>query len=229
MSATFQIFGTNAFRTVLSGALPAFERAHGMATEVDFGATNHTLARMRAGETADLVFATEGALRELANEGRIVVDTITVLAEAGVGAAVLAGKPRPDISTVEGLKQTLLNARSIGHSRAGQSGIHMAKVIAELGIADAIRGKITIHPAGLVAELLVTGKVELAFQQLSELLAVKGVDIVGLIPDAVQLTTVIAAAVGAGSTHAREARALIRELASPTLDQAKRDAGLTPR
>lgn len=228
MSSAFKIFGTNAFRTVLLGALPAFERAHGVKTEVDFGATNHTLARMRAGETADLVFATKGALGELAAENRIIANTITVLAEAGVGAAVLAGKPKPDISTVEALKQTLLNAKSIGHSRAGQSGIHIAKVIANLGIADAIKDKITIHPAGLVAELLVAGKVELAFQQLSELLAVKGVDIIGPIPDAVQLTTIVAAGVGAGSNRVNEAQALIRELASPALDQAKRDAGLSP-
>jgi molybdate transport system substrate-binding protein len=228
MNASFKIFGTNAFRTVLLGALPAFERAHGVKSEVDFGATNHTLARMRAGETADLVFATKGALTELAGEGRIVAGSITVLAEAGVGAAVLAGKPKPDISTVAALKQTLLNAKSIGHSRMGQSGIHIAKVIADLGIADAIKDKITIHPAGLVAELLVAGKVELAFQQLSELMAVKGVDIVGPIPDALQLKTIVAAGVGAGSARGKEAKALLEILASPAQDQAKRDAGLIP-
>ena len=228
MSNTFKIFGTNAFRTVLLDCLPAFESRHGLKTEVDFGATNHTLARMRAGETADLVFATRGALGELAGEGRIAADTITVLAEAGVGAAVLAGKAKPDISNVEALKQTLLNARSIGHSLAGQSGIHIAQVITDLGIADAIRDKITIHPAGLVAELLVAGKVELAFQQLSELMAVKGVDIVGPIPDAVQLKTIVAAGVGANTSRAREARMLIAELASPALDHAKRAAGLIP-
>ena len=151
-----------------------------------------------------------------------------VLAEAGVGAAVLAGKAKPDISSVEALKQTLLNARSIGHSRAGQSGIHIAKVITDLGIADAMRDKITIHPAGLVAELLVAGKVELAFQQLSELMAVKGVDIVGPIPDAVQLKTIVAAGVGANTSRRQEARMLIAELASPALDHAKRAAGLLP-
>ena len=101
-------------------------------------------------------------------------------------------------------------------------------MIEDLGIAEAIKDKVTIHPAGLVAELLVAGKVELAFQQISELMAVKGVDIVGPIPDAVQLKTIVAAAVGVGTAHANPAKALIRELASPALDQAKRDSGLLP-
>ena len=228
MSAAFKIFGTYAFRTVLLGCLPAFERAHGFTVDVDFGATNHTLARMRAGESADLVFATAGALAELAKEGRIVADTITVLAIAGVGACVLVGKPWPDISTVEALKQTLLNAKSIAHSKAGQSGIHMARLIEQLGVADAVRGKLIIHPAGLVAERVVNGDVELGFQQISELMAVKGVDIIGPLPDAVQLKTIVAAGVGAGSAYAAQAQALIRELASPALDDAKRAAGLSP-
>ena len=228
MSAAFKIFGTNAFRTVLLGCLPAFERAHGFTVDVDFGATNYTLARMRAGETADLVFATAGALAELAKEGQIVADTITVLAIAGVGACVLVGKPWPDISTVEALKQALLNAKSIAHSKAGQSGIHMARVIEQLGVADAVRGKLIIHPAGLVAERVVNGDVELGFQQISELMAVNGVDIIGPLPDAVQLKTIVAAGAGAGSAYAAQAQALIRELASPALDDAKRAAGLSP-
>lgn len=228
MSATFKIFGTNAFRTVLLDCLPAFERTHGLKTEVDFGATNHTLARMRAGATADLVFATAGALTELANEGRIVSNSITLLAIAGVGACVLAGKPRPDISTVEALKQTLLNAKSIAHSKAGQSGIHMAKLFEQLGVADAVRGKLIVHPAGLVAERVASGEVELGFQQISELMAVKGVDIVGPLPDAVQLKTIVAAGIGVGSPYAAQAQALIRELSAPALDDAKRAAGLFP-
>ena len=228
MADTFKIFGTNAFRTVLLDSLPAFERKHGLTTTVDFGATNHTLARMRARETADLVFATQGALNELTSEGKIVPGTITVLAIAGVGACVLAGKPRPDISTVDALKQTLLNAKSLAHSKVGQSGIHMAKLIEQLGVADAVRHKLIIHPAGLVAERVVNGDVELGFQQLSELMAVKGVDIIGPLPDAVQLKTIVAAGVGAGSAYAAQAQALIAELALPKLDDTKRAAGLTP-
>ncbi len=230
MATPFKIYGTNAFRTVLLGSLPAFERGtgRGLTSAVEFGATNHTLARMRAGETADLVFATEGALTELANEGHIIAGTITVLATSGVGACVLAGKPKPDISTVEALKQTLLNATSIAHSKAGQSGIHMAKVIEQLGIAEAIRDKLTINASGLVAERVVRGDVELGFQQISELMAVKGVDIIGPLPDAVQLKTIVAAGVGTGSAYPTQAQALIRELASPTLDDAKRAAGLVP-
>ncbi len=225
---SFRIFGSNALRTVLMACLPAFERAQGIAAEIEYGATNHTLQRMRSGATADLVIATSGAIDELMQEGRILPATRTDLAVAVVGACVLAGAPKPDISTVDKLKQALLNARSVAYSQAGQSGLHMAKMIEQLGIDAAVKAKAKINPAGLVGELVVRGEAELGFQQISELLAVPGVDIVGPLPDAVQLKSVFAAGIGAGSAKVVQAQALIRELQSPTAARLMREAGLTP-
>ncbi len=228
MSGTFKVFGSNALRTVLLACVPAFERAQGVTAAVDFGSTNHTLAAMRAGATADLIIATAGAIDELTHEGKIISGSRTDLAVAGIGACVRAGAPKPDISTVDALKRALLNAKSVAYSKAGQSGIHMAKVIAQLGIANVVNAKTKINPSGLVGELVVRGEAELGFQQISELLAVQGIDLVGPLPDAVQLNSTFAAGIGVGTLHQSKARALIQQLLTGESARIMRESGLTP-
>ena len=228
MSGTFKIFGSNALRTVLLDCLPAFERAHGVAASVDFGATNHTLDIIRGGATADVIIATATAIDALTSEGKIIQGTRTDLAMAGIGACVRAGALRPDISTVEALKRTLLDAKSISYSKAGQSGIHMAKVIAQLGIAELVNAKAKINASGLVGEVVLRGEVELGFQQISELLAVKGVDVIGPLPDELQLNSVFAAGIGVTTQQQKTAQALIAQLRTAHAARVMRDNGLTP-
>ncbi|MBM3344509.1 MAG: ABC transporter substrate-binding protein [Betaproteobacteria bacterium] len=228
MAAPFKIFGSNALRTVLLSCIPAFEKTNNVTAAVEFGSTNHTLANMRAGATADLIIATSGALDELTRESKIMAGSRTELATSGVGACVRAGAAKPDISTVQALKQTLLNAKSLAHSKVGQSGIHFAKVIEQLRLADTIRHKVTINASGLVAELVARGEVELGFQQISELLAVKGIDLVGPLPDALQLNTRVAAGIGATTQQEAAARALIAALRSPEAAKVMRENGMTP-
>lgn len=228
MASEFNIFGSNALRTVLLDCLPAFERAHGVTAKVDFGSTNHTLETMRAGAVADLVIATASAIDDLAKEGKIAAGSRTDLATAGIGACVRAGAPRPDISNIEALKRTLLEAKSVSYSKAGQSGIHMAKVIAQLGIADIVNAKAKINASGLVGEVVLRGEVELGFQQASEILAVKGVDLIGLLPNAVQLNSLFAAGIGATTQHRDAARALIQQLRGAQASECMIKNGLTP-
>lgn len=228
MSGAFKVFGSNALRTVLLDCLPAFDRANGVTTTVAFGATTHTLEAVRGGAAADLIIATADAIDTLTREGKIISGTCTPLASAGVGACVLAGAPRPDISTVEALKRTLLNAKSVSYSKAGQSGMHMAKVIAQLGIADIVNAKAKINASGLVGEVVLRGEVELGFQQISELLAVKGVDVIGPLPDAVQLNSLFAAGIGAQSVMVKQAQALIHALRTAHAASVMREAGLAP-
>ena len=228
MSIAFKVFGSNALRTVLLDCLPAFDRANGVTTTVDFGATTHTLGAVRGGAVADVIIATAGAIDELTNEDHIVKGTRTELASAGIGACVRAGAPRPDISTVEALKRTLLDAKSLSYSKAGQSGMHMAKVIAQLGIADIVNPKAIINATGLVGERVVRGEVELGFQQVSELLAVEGIDVIGELPAAVQLNSLFAAGIGAKTQHREVAKALIAQLNTERARQIMRDNGLTP-
>lgn len=225
---TFKIFGSNALRTVLLDCLPAFERAHGVTATVEFSATNHTLAAMRGGATADVVICTASAIDELTREGHILSGTRTDLATAGIGACVRAGAPRPDISTVAALKRTLLDAKSLSYSKSGQSGVHMAKVVAQLGIADAVNAKAVINASGLVGELVVRGEVELGFQQTSELLAVKGIDLIGELPAEVQLNSLFAAGIGATTQQRDAAQGLIHQLRTEQAFGVMRDQGLTP-
>ncbi len=228
MSSPFKVFGSNALRTVLLDCLPAFDRANGVTTTVDFGATNHTLVNVRGGAVADVIIATAGAIDTLSGEGYIIQGTRTDLASAGIGACVRAGAPRPDISTVEALKRTLLEAKSLSYSKSGQSGIHMAKVIEQLGIAGIVNAKAKINATGLVGELVVRGEVELGFQQVSELLAVKGIAVIGELPAAVQLNSLFAAGIGAKTQHRDAAQALIAQLNTERARQIMRDNGLTP-
>ena len=228
MSSAFKVFGSNALRTVLLDCLPAFDRENAVTTTVDFAATNHMLEVVRAGGIADVIIGASSAIKALTNEGKILQGTRTDLATAGIGACVRAGAPRPDISTVESLKRTLLNAKSVSYSKAGQSGIHMAKVIAQLGIADIVNAKAVVNASGLVGERVVRGDVELGFQQVSELLAVKGVDVIGPLPAAVQLNSLFAAGIGAGTQQRDAARALIQALRTPRALDVMREAGLTP-
>jgi molybdate transport system substrate-binding protein len=228
MSRPFKIFGTNALRTVLIECLPAFEHAHDVTATVDFAATNHMLEVVRGGGTADVICGTAGALDELTREGKIVAGTRSDLATAGVGACVRAGAPRPDISTVDALIRTLLEAKSVAYSKAGQSGLHFAKIIDQLGIGDAVRAKAKINPSGLVGELIVRGEADLGFQQVSELLAVKGVDLVGPLPDAVQLNSLFAAGIGAATQQREVGEALIRLLRSDHARRMMLENGLTP-
>lgn len=228
MDNAFKVFGSNALRTVLLDCLPAFDRENAVTTTVDFAATNHMLEAVRAGGIADVIIGTAAAIDTLTREGKILQDTRTDLATAGVGACVRAGAPRPDIGTVDALKQTLLAAKSISYSRAGQSGIHMAKVIAQLGIADVVNAKALVNASGLVGERVASGEVELGFQQVSELLAVPGVDVIGPLPQAVQLHSLFAAGIGAGTRQREAARALIQALRTPRALSVMRGAGLTP-
>jgi molybdate transport system substrate-binding protein len=228
MNNVFKIFGSNALRTVLLESLPAFERANGVTATVDFGSTNHTLEIVRGGAVADLIVATASAIDELIREGKIIQGTRTDLAVSGIGACVRAGQPRPDISSVDALKRTLLSAKSVSYSRAGQSGIHFAKVIEQLGIADIVRAKAKINSSGLVGEVVLRGEVELGFQQASEILAVKGVDLIGMLPEAVQLNSLFAAGIGAATHHRNSAQALIEQLCTEHAARIMRDNGLTP-
>ena len=150
------------------------------------------------------------------------------LVQSLVGLAVKTGAAKPDISTPESLQRALLEARSIAYSRIGASGVWFARLIERLGIAEAVNAKATIVPSGLTGELAARGETELAVQQLSELMLVPGIDIVGPLPLALQTPAVFSAAVFTGSAHADLARAFLQSLSSVDAAAAFTAAGLTP-
>lgn len=223
-----KVFSTHAVQGALLGLIARFEAAHGTTLAVDYDPTNKLLERIMAGETADVAILTRDGIDDLAARGILDGTSAVDLGRSTVGLAVKAGAPRPDIATPEALTAALLAAQSLAYSRLGASGVYFAKLIERLGIADAVNAKATIIPSGLTAALVARGEAEMAVQQLSELMAVPGVDIVGPLPASLQTPTVFAAAAFSGSARAGPARALIGALSSTEAAAAYQAAGLMP-
>jgi molybdate transport system substrate-binding protein len=215
-------------RAVMGELAPEFERATGHQVEVSYDPAQRILKRIASGEMPDLIICGTSALEEMAKQGKIVADTSRLVARCGVGMAVRTDAPKPDIGSVEAFKRTLLNAKSVAYTQEGASGIHFAGLIERLGIAEQIKSKAVRQPGGLVGELVAAGKAEIAVQQIPELMAVAGVELVGPLPQEVQATTVSAAGIFAGSKQADAARALLDFLSTPASARVLKAKGLEP-
>jgi molybdate transport system substrate-binding protein len=228
VETTVRLLSTLALKGAVEQLAGRYQAISGVAVDADFAPTLGLLARLRGGETADLVILTREGLDELAAEGRVSLEGIVDLARSLVGIAVKAGAAHPDIASDAALRAALLGARCIAYSRIGASGILFAQLIAKLGIAEAINTRAIVVPSGLTAERLVTGQADLAVQQISELKQVAGVEIVGPILRELQTPAVFSAAVMLASTRMAEADRLLRYLASAEVAPVLRQAGLEP-
>ncbi len=210
---------------VVRGLLPQAEAA-GFATDFTFDPTARLLAAIAAGERGDVAILTEQGAAQLAAQRVLVPETRRNVARSVIGLAVRRGAPKPDIGTLDAFRATLLAAPSIALSAAGASGIFLAGLIERLGIAEAVRAKATIIPQGLTAELAARGEVALAIQQVSELMAVPGVDIVGPLPPEANEALVFTVARFAGADPAADA--FIAWLAAALTPERLRGGGLEP-
>jgi molybdate transport system substrate-binding protein len=191
--------------------------------EADFAPTVALLERLRGGEAADIAILTAQGIDDLISEGIVRAGTWTDIALSFVGIAVRAGAPKPDISSVAAFKATLLAARSVAYSRIGASGIFFAALLDRLGLADTV--KTLVVPSGFTAERLVTGQADLAVQQISELMMVPGIEVVGPLPSDIQTVATFSAGL---LTQSVQAAALLRFLASPAVAPVLRRTGLEP-
>ncbi len=223
-----KLMSTNGVAGVLRELLPGFERSTGTKVELVLDSSNGLLGRIAASETADAAILTAEAIDDLARQGKIAGGSRTDLARSTVGIAVRAGAPKPDIGSVEAFRRTLLAAKSIAYSKAGASGIYFAGLIERLGIAGEVNAKATVIPRGFTGELAAKGEVEIAVQQISELMAVPGVDIVGPLPPDIQGMTTFSAGLFAGAKEKDAAAALIRLLSAPTSVPIFKAKGLEP-
>src|SRR5579872_3978860 len=232
-AAEIKVVTSGAFTAAYLKLVPDYERATHNKLLTEFGpsmGTTHNAIplRLERGEAIDVVIMAAPALADLIKQGKVRAGSRVDLVESRIGMAVKAGAPKPDISTVEALKRTLLAAKSIAYSDSA-SGVYLStELFPKLGIADQIRGKSRKIEADPVGEAVARGEVEIGFQQMSELHPVKGIDIVGTLPPGAQRVTVFAAGIPATSKHPEEAKALIQWLASPAAYAAIKKSGLEP-
>jgi molybdate transport system substrate-binding protein len=208
---------------------PAFEKGTGIRLDVRWEPTTLIMKAMAAGDKADVVIVSDEAAGELAQQGKTLPDGQAKLALAVLGVAVKAGAKKPDVSTSDAFRKALLEARSVAYSRAGASGIHFEKLIERLGIAEPVRAKATVIPSGMTAAQLVNGKADLAVQQISELLTIDGIEVVGPYPPDLQFATGFTAAIVKGSEKVESARKFLKALTSAEAFKAYKDTGLELR
>jgi molybdate transport system substrate-binding protein len=224
--AEIKVIASNAVREPYRELIPIFEKATGHRVAVDWGGTLDIVKRVSGGEIADIVIVPAARIDALAEDGKLTgrVD----LAKSGVGVAVRAGLPRPDISTAETLKKSLLAAKSIVLS-SGPSSFYLPKLFEKMGIAAELKPKITQIGPGLgVGDTLARGEGEIGFTRMSELMSVKGIDYLGPLPAEVQLITVFSAGIHSASPAAEPARALLRFLTGPEVAKVLRQHGMEP-
>jgi molybdate transport system substrate-binding protein len=223
-----QVLSTNGLKSVLLELVPAFERTTGAAVTLAFGSTATLMQELDSGAAADLVVLTAEAIEELAARGRVVPGSRRDLARSAIGLAVRRGAHKPDIGTSEALRQALLAAQSVAHSRSGLSGIYFPTVLERLGIAGEMQERIVLADPGTpVGELIAQGRAELGVQQISELLPVPGIDVVGPLPGALQRITTFSAGVCTQAKDGGGAAALATFLAAECAPVATRH-GLDP-
>ncbi len=235
MAATeIQVLSTTALKTTFDALADGFARTSGYRIVARFSPSAPLEQRLAEGEVADLAIVTAAGAKALAARGMIIADSLVDLARSALGVAVRKGAPKPDIASVEAFTRALLAAKSVALSRpvgGGQSGAHMARVFDRLGIAAAMAAKARYGeggPQGLAGFALLRGEAELAIQQMPELMAVDGIDIVGPLPSELQSVTLFAAGIAARASHVAAARSLIAFLTTPEAKRVLAAKGLDP-
>jgi molybdate transport system substrate-binding protein len=224
---------SGAFTTAFLELAPQFEGVTHHTIKTAFGASmgdtpDSIPNRLRHGEAIDVVILADSALAALIKEGEVTAGSRVDLARSSIGMVVRSGAPKPDIGSVDALKRTLLQAKSIAYSSSA-SGVYLStELFPRLGIADQIRGKSKRIDAERVAAVVARGDAEIGFQQFSELMSVPGVDIVGPLPPGAQRVTIFSAGLVARASSVDAARALIRFLASRDAAAIIHKSGLEP-
>jgi molybdate transport system substrate-binding protein len=221
-----KILTSNSTLPVLNALIPAYEQSSGNTVTISADSAKAMVARIRGGETGDVLVLGTGAVKELAEAGIIDGASRRGFARAVVGVGVRSGTPHPDIGSVEAFRKTLLDARAIAHTVHGASGMYIPTLLEKLGIAAEMKAKTVTRPGGYIGKIVVAGEADIALQQIPELLAVPGLDCVGPVPDAVQKSFETSIALFSASPHAAAAQAMIGFFASPANTPLFKASGL---
>ncbi|WP_278535008.1 substrate-binding domain-containing protein, partial [Delftia acidovorans] len=228
-----RVVTSGGFSAAYDQLIPLYEQATGHKVVTSRGASmgnaqDSIPSRLARGEQFDIVILADGALDNLAAQGKVEAGSRVDLARSMIGMSVRKGTPKPDISTVDALKQTLLDAKTIAYS-ASASGTYLAnELFPRLGVAEQMKGKATRILSERVGAVVLRGDADIGFQQVSELLPFKELEFVGPLPDEVQQRVFFSAGVATGAKSPETARHLIRFLAAPAAAPIVRSTGMEP-
>lgn len=217
-----------ATRQVLAELVDAYQRQTGQRVSISSVGGVDAAKRVAAGEAFDVVILAADAIDKLIAAGHVLAGSKVDLVHSGVSVAVRAGAAQPDISSEAAVRAAVLAARTVSYS-TGPSGVALAQLFERWGIAEHIKSRLVTPPPGIpVGSLVAKGEVELGFQQLSELINLEGITVLGPLPPAIQITTTFSGGVCATSTQAEAVRAMLAYMASPAAAEAKRRQGMDP-
>lgn len=223
-----KLMSTMALRSVLTEVIPDFEKQAGVTVEIKYGATAKLIERIRTGARGDIVIAVAGSINELEAEGILQQGARVDLVTSDVAMAVKQGAPVPDISTQEAFIATLRASRSFVFSKQGASGMYFASLLKRLGIDEELRAKATVLAEGLTGEPVARGEIELAVQQMSELMQVSGINIFAKLPPAVQQTTTFSSGIFKDPTKPEVISAFNAFMCTPAVAEVCKRQGLDP-
>jgi molybdate transport system substrate-binding protein len=217
-----------ATRTLLDELATAYSAETGVPVAIESVGGVDAARRVQEGEAFDVVILSAEAIDKLIATGRVLAGSRVDLVRSGVAVAVRAGAPHPDLSTEAAVKAAVSVARTVGYS-TGPSGVALAKLFERWGLAEALKDRTVVATPGVpVGALVARGDIELGFQQLSELIHVPGIDLLGALPDAIQITTTFSAGICAACNQPDAVRAMLDYLASPAASPAKQRQGMDP-
>jgi molybdate transport system substrate-binding protein len=229
-----RVLSTTAMKMVFEEIAPRFERETGNRLAVTLGPSLVLEKRLGEGEVADVAIVTDAGAKNLIARGMLAAAGAADIARSPIGLCVAKGAVKPDISTADAFKRTMLAAKSVAMSKpvgGGASGVHMAKVFEGLGITDAMQAKAKYGAGGaggLAALVVERGEAEIGIQQMAELMAVPGIEVVGPLPPELQSLTVFTAAIPANAPHPEAGRAVIAVLTTPAAKSVIKAKGLDP-
>ena len=227
-AAELKLLSSGAVKEAYAELIPQFEKASGHKVSITWAGTVDIKKKIAAGEVYDLVVVAAPEMDAFLKDGKVAAGSKVDLVKSGVGVAVKAGAPKPDVSSGEALKKALMAAKSVGYS-TGPSGVYLVGLFEKWGIANEIKAKAKITTPGVpVASLIRNGEAEIGFQQVSELIHEKGVNFLGALPNDVQKITTFSGGIHADAKEKDAAKALQSFLAAPTRADTLKKHGLSP-
>ena len=230
-AAEIKVLHGGAFTQLVEAVVPEFQRQTGHKVTTQRETVGALQKRIEGGEAFDLAILTPAAIDDLAKKGKITAGSRVNLVQVGVGVVVKEGAPRPDVSTVDAFKRALVAAKSVAYidpQAGGSSGIYVAGLLEKLGIANEGKPKAVLIHGGAVAEHVAKGEAELGIHQISEILPVKGITLVGALPKEIQNYTIYAAGIAANSANVDVVKALIKAFGDAKAVAAMKAKGMEP-